>query len=138
VFGPVEKWYAFVFYQLRAFFKRIYDDGLADWKALVVIGSAQLAAIMATMSIVAVCLQHRISTPSNTIDVLVGLAVAAGLMMLNYRALLFEARWTRFEAEFKQYSVTVRCLSGLAIACFIVLIVIVALASAGAASRIPT
>lgn len=100
----LEKLYAFAFFQLRSFFRAVLDDGLEDWKALVILGGAEISALMAAVSIATVATGGRIALPPEPMDLLAGLSVAVGLMVLNYRVLLLDKRWARFEAEFRRYS----------------------------------
>ena len=104
----MRKAFAFLFWQLRSLSEALYDDGLADWKALTIIGCLEVAVLMSVVSGIAIARGHRpVLIPKAELWV-VALGCGAILHALNYFSLKYKNRWKRFEKEFKRYSSRVR------------------------------
>jgi hypothetical protein len=131
------KLYAFAFWNIRQFFKRMYDDGYADWKALAVIGCTEILGIMAAVFMVSIAVGYKLLPSSKPVLWILGAGISLGIAGINYYMLRFENKWTRFEREFNSYSTGVRILSGIAIAAVVMATIFTAFASAAAAGRLP-
>ena len=80
---------AYPFYMLRSTFKAVSDDGLEDWKALVVMSVATGFAALTVVSLVSIDLQHRVLLPNGKQSFLMLCGpVGVGLVLLNYYTLI--------------------------------------------------
>jgi hypothetical protein len=119
------KAHAYPFYVLRSTFKAVFDDGLEDWKALLVMSVAANFAALSVVSLVSIGLQHRVLLPNGKQPFLMLWGtVYASLVFLNYYTLISGRKWSRFEREFQHRSKTMRFCGGVAVwACLILLVV---------------
>ena len=127
----VGRWFArthaYSFYVTRNTFKALSDDGLEDWKALLVITVAMLFAALAGVTGVSIALQHRVLLPDakQRFMTLWG-TVTFSLTVINYFALVNRHRWSRFEAEFRHLSKSTGLLGGFVVWASMILVVAVA------------
>jgi archaellum biogenesis protein FlaJ (TadC family) len=127
------KLYAFVFWNIRGFFKGMYDDGYAGLKAQALMGSTEVLGIVAIANILSILVGRDVLPESTPSLVLLGAGTCIGIATLNYR-LLSENKWARFDSEFKNYSAGKKIFGRLAIIAVIIGIMAIFLAS-GAAFR---
>jgi hypothetical protein len=120
------KAHAYPFYVLRSTFKAAFDDGLENWKALVVMSVAAGFAALTVVSLVSIGLQHRVLLPGgkHAFMMLWG-TVGLGLVILNYYTLISGSKWSRFEREFQHRSKVMRICGGVAVWVSLILIVVV-------------
>jgi hypothetical protein len=95
----MRKLYYLLFYKVSSFFKHASDDGLADWKAIVIIGGAQVLLLVELMVWWTVITKIGIGISKYWI-IVTGLFIAIS----NYYIFLYKERWTEYEEEFKNYS----------------------------------
>jgi len=118
---------AYPFYIIRGTFKALFDDGLEDWKALVVLSVARGFAALTLVSVISVGLQHRVLLPDGEVRFLtLWGTIGLGIVIFNYYTLIYERKWFRFEREFRHCSRTVRVLGGVAVWVFSILFVVAA------------
>jgi hypothetical protein len=129
----VSKLLAFALWQLRRLFAAISNDGLAEWKALVVLGCSEMAAVMLVFFGISIAIGHKLLVNS---DLPFYLAAVVGLG-LSYFSFRKKSTWTRFETEFRSYSAVARVLGAMVVIIVIVSIAVAALFSAAAAHRLP-
>jgi hypothetical protein len=113
--------YAFVFYILERFFHVILDDGFSEWKAvtiLVMIESLALVTVLALMGNVWPRGWDALQTFRFPVLALAVLAISIG----NYRALIYQQRWRRFEVEFRAIPLPFRMVTAAAMVLLVVLI----------------
>ena len=105
--------HAYSFCVTRNTFKALWDDGLEDWKALLVLTVAMLFAALDGVAAVSIALQHRVLLPDTKehFRILWGTA-AFSLTAINYFTLVNRRRWTRFEREFRHHPKASRLLGG--------------------------
>jgi hypothetical protein len=118
------KAHAYPFYVLRSTFKAAFDDGLENWKALVVMSVATGFVALTVVSLVSIGLQHRVLLPGGkqAFMMLWG-TVGVGLVFLNYYTLISASKWSRFEREFQHRSKAMRICGGVAVwVCLIFLV----------------
>lgn len=105
-------WLAFMFWELRTIFAALYDDGLSDCKATVVIVVVEICAIVGLTNAAAVYLGRRLIDTSSPFIFLVAFAVA----LVNTPAVLGKhRRWNKFSTEFESYSAPIRIGGGIAV-----------------------
>jgi branched-subunit amino acid ABC-type transport system permease component len=94
--------HAYWFYVARNTFKALFDDGLEDWKALLVITVAMLFTALDGVAAVSIVLQHRVLLPDarQSFRMLWG-TVTFSVTAINYFTLVNRRRWSRFEREFQ-------------------------------------
>jgi hypothetical protein len=130
--------HAYLFYVTRSTFKSVWDDGLQDWKALLVVSVAMLFAALACVATVSIALRHRVLLPNERqrFMVLWG-TVALALTAINYYTLVFRRRWSRFEKEFQHLSKPARLLRAFVVWASMILIVAAAEWTALIAWKLP-
>jgi hypothetical protein len=94
--------HAYTFYVLRTTFKALFDDGLENWKALLVITAAMNFAAMIGVSALSIALGYEIVPTEHFKMVWVSMGFA--LAFVNYYSLIERARWSRFEREFREHA----------------------------------
>ena len=114
---------AFVFYLLRSSFKSVFDDGFADWKAIMVMSIASAFAAMLLLAGISISLQRRL-LPGRIPFVILFAAISIGVF--NYYNSMSKSKWSRFEGDFQRTSTAVRV--GGVLAVWLILIVILACA----------
>ena len=133
----MRKAFAFLFWQLRGLCEALYDDGLADWKALTIIGCLEVAVLLSLVSGIAMARGHRPVLLSKPELWMVGLGCGAVLHALNYFSLKYKNRWKRFEKEFKGYSQRTRLIGAVITSVVVIGLVTVVLWSATMARQLP-
>ena len=97
------KMHAYVFCVLRSTFKAAWNDGLDEWKALMVISLAMEFAGITIASAISIGLQRRVLLPQSKAEFsAVWGMVGMGLATLNYYTLVFRRKWSQFEKEVKR------------------------------------
>jgi len=119
--------HAYSFYVTRRTFKALSNDGLEDWKALLVITVAMLFTALDAVAAMSIALQHRVLLPDakQSFGVLWA-TVTFSLTALNYFTLLNRHRWTRFEREFQHLPKPAQLLRGFGVWASMILLVAVA------------
>ena len=132
------KAHAYPFYILRSTFKAAFDDGLENWKALVVMSVAANFAALSVVSLVSIGLQHRVLLPGGkqAFMMLWG-TTGVGLVILNYYTLISGNKWSRFERQFQHHSKTMRFCSGVAVWAGLILLVVAAYWTGSIAWKLP-
>jgi hypothetical protein len=131
--GRSARAYAYAFFRLRNCARALSNDGLHDWKALLVISVVQIYVLLDAAFLSEVILRRRLF-PSNWSVVVVPLAF--GLVAANYFALLYEERWRRYEDEFRSYSAKARRVGAIVIIAVIVLVLLSLVVTFYAMSRV--
>ena len=130
--------HAYLFYVIRNTFKALSDDGLEDWKALLVITVAMLFAALDGVAAVSTGLQHRVLLPETRAHFRILWGTAAfSLTAINYFTLVNRRRWTRFEREFHRHPKANRLLGGFVVWASMILVVAVARWMLSIAWRLP-
>jgi len=107
------KFYFYFFYRLRSWFKAMADDGLHDWKALLVVSFLLGAIVYSTANLSGELTDRFLLGPGS----LLGPApLAIGLGLLNYFLLLHKPRWRRYENEFNGHTTTQRRIGAIVVA----------------------
>jgi hypothetical protein len=129
--------YSFVYWELSQFFKAIYDDGLAEWKAIAILGCAEVLIMMGVYGSISLVIGHRLLHGTTWVSRLLGIVVALAVFAANYGALLRNNRWRRFEEEFESFSRSSRVAGIIGIIGVLLGIVIATLASLTAVRHLP-
>jgi hypothetical protein len=110
------KAHAYWFYVTRSTFRTLSDDGLEDWKALLVVSVAMLFAALSGAATVSIALRHRVLLPDakQPFMMLWG-TIALSLTTINYFILVSRHKWSRFERDFQHHSKTTRLVGGVAV-----------------------
>ena len=115
--------HAYSFYVTRSTFKSLSNDGLEDWKALLVITVAMLFAALDGVAAVSIALQHRVLLPDAKQSFrMLWVTVTASVTVINYYTLVNRRRWSTFEREFQHRSKTTRLLGGFVVWASMILI----------------
>lgn len=101
--------YYFIFYKIYSFFKSISDDGWADWKAFVIIGSSQMLLFIELLIWYTIIFRTSININKPKYIVI---PITIFLAIANYYILLHKERWREYENEFKTHSKTKSLLAG--------------------------
>jgi len=119
--------HAYSFYVIRSTFKSLSNDGLEDWKALLVVTVAMLFAALEGVAAVSIALQHRVLLPDakQSFRMLWG-TVALSVAAINYYTLVNRRRWSTFEREFQHRSKATRLMGGFVVWASMILIAAVA------------
>lgn len=137
--GLFAKIQAYVFYVFRRTSKSAWNDGLEDWKALGVMSLAMGFLVLVVVSIISICLQHRVLLPSGKVPfVILWSAVMIGLLVFNHYSLVYERRWSRFEHEFQYQSNAMKVIGGITVWVTLILIVLAAEWTGSIAIKLPT
>jgi uncharacterized membrane protein len=131
------KVYSFVYWELTQLFKAIYDDGLAGWKAIAILGCAEILIIMGVYGCVSLVIGHRLLHGTTWVSRLLGIVVALAVFAANYGALLGNNRWRRFEEEFESYPRSGRVAAIIGIVGILLGIVVATLAALTAVRNLP-
>jgi len=134
---PITKLLAFVFWDIRRFFKFMYDDGLAEFKALAVIVCAEILGVFATASMISVFLGYKILPTSKPLFFLLAIGLSLGVTGMNYYLFSYRRSSAQFEAEFENYSVRARLIGNLAVLAVICAIFAATLIFTGLARHLP-
>ena len=126
------KWLAFAFWQMKRVFKSYNNDGYAEFAALTLLGGIQLTGIVTVLALVSSLVGHRI-IPGKPL----GLALVALLVAGNHLVLLYRNRWTRYRAEFENYSARAHTLGAVAVYVSLVVAPVVLVLSGIALSHLP-
>ncbi len=94
----MKKLYYLLFYKTHRFFEEISNDGWSEWKALVIIGGAQMLLLVELGVWLALFTKEIFNFPKYSI-VLIGTIIAT----INYFALFNNENWRQYEEEFKKY-----------------------------------
>jgi hypothetical protein len=101
-----------MFWELRTIAVAAFDDGLADWKAVVTVAAFEMLAIFGFTSSLSAYLGHKVIEQRGPFVFLVGFAVAA----LNTPAMLSNfKRWHILSREFERYSYRTRIAGGIVV-----------------------
>jgi branched-subunit amino acid ABC-type transport system permease component len=138
VWRTLAKAHAYWFCVTRSTFKALSDDGLEDWKALLVISVAMLFAALAGVATVSIALGHRVLLPDarQPFMMLWG-SIVLSLVIMNYVTLIYRRRWSRFERGFRQPSSARWYLGGVAVWLSMILIVAAAEWTSSIARKLP-
>lgn len=129
---------AFAYWELSRFFSRfLYDDGYSEWKALAIICSTQILAVMLFVSTISVLLGHRVKLGPKGFTLVLPITLSAVITAANYFALRFRNRSAKFFEESEHYTARVRTLGAIAVFLSIGLIAIVSLLVTGIARHLP-
>jgi len=123
---------------LRSTFKAVSDDGLEDWKALLIMTVAMGFAALTVTNIVSIGLAHRVllSNEKRQFMTLWG-TLGLGLMLLNHYTLIYGRKWSRFEREFQHRSKAMRICGGVAVWVSLPLLVVAAQWTGSIAWKLP-
>jgi hypothetical protein len=136
--NPVGRAQALVFYALRSTFKWAWDDGLEDWKALLVMSVAMNFAAISVVNVISIALQRRVLLPdTKLLFVILWGTVGVGLVILNHYTLMYGRKWSRFEGEFRHAPKTVRMCAGVAVWVILILCVVTAEWTGSIAWKLP-
>jgi hypothetical protein len=118
---------AFVFYVLRNTFKWVWDDGWADWKALLVMSVATNFAAISVAAFISILLQHRVLLPDTKLR-FVSLWGTIGVCVLtfNYYTLVSPRKWTGMGRDFLHHPKFVRIWGGVAVWASVLMCLLVA------------
>lgn len=132
------KAHAYAFHVLRDAFETVSDDGLQEWKALVVISVGMGFAGVAIASVASIILQHRVLLPDakGSFIMLWG-TVGAGVAVFNYCTLISGRKWCRFEREFQKESKAARFWGGAAVWVGLILVLAATEWTASVAWKLP-
>ena len=111
---------------MRSTFQWTWDDGLQDWKALLIMTVAMCFAAFSGVTAVSIALQHRLLPHAKQDFVTLWGVVALGFTAINYWTLVRQRRWSRFEREFRHLSNGKRLGLGVVVWASVILIVGVA------------
>lgn len=129
---------AFVFCVLQKGFKSIWDDGMAEWKAIFVMSIATTFALVSLAAITSITLQRRVLLPdARSLFTILWGGVSAALFTFNYLTLLSEDKWSRFEADFRHTPKLIRIWIGVAVCAGVILIFVTAQWTVTIASKLP-
>lgn len=127
-----------MFYVLRSGFKAVWDDGLEDWKSLVVMSLVALFAALTVACLVSIGFQHRVFLPHDKHQFSVlWITVGAGIVCFNNYTLISGRKWARFEREFQHHTKTMLFCSAAAIWLCVVLVVLAAEWAGSIARKLP-
>lgn len=112
---------------LRSTFKWTWDDGLEDWKAILVMSVAANFGAIAVANMTSIALERRVLLPeTKPMFVTLWGSVGMGLVILNHYTLIYERKWSRFEEDFQRVSKVVRMSGGLAVWITLILFIVAA------------
>lgn len=127
----------FFYWQLRLVCKMLSDDRLTDWKALVILGVCESAAVMIFVALASVVVGHRLWPAARSETYAFAFGLASLVYGLDHLLLTRGNRWMRFQHEFENYSRIVR-VAGTIATILVVIFVIVGMGwSASVASHLP-
>jgi hypothetical protein len=128
---------AFSFWTLRRTFSALYDDGYADWKALAVLGGSQVLTLFMGISLLSIVLGHRVLTVTKMSTFCLCVGVGLSVTALNYYALRYRDRWTRFEPQFERYPTLARVVGSIVVVVLVIANAIASLIAADTVSHLP-
>jgi hypothetical protein len=136
--NSIARMQAFVFYLLRSGFKSVWDDGLADWKAVFVMSITTTFALISLAAVISILFHRRLLLPdAKSMFVILWGGAFAGLFTFNCLTLLPENKWSRFEADFQHTSKLMRIWGGVAVLASVILIFVAAAWTGSIASKLP-
>jgi hypothetical protein len=112
----MKKAYYLLYYKLYRLFKSIYDDGLADWKAGVIIQTLQIFILLIIYGQILVVSKKNIIPNVN--PKLWAIPLAIFFALINYYIFLEKKFWKVYEGEFKRYSKNENLIINLSVFCF--------------------
>lgn len=130
--------HAYWFHVTRSTFKALWDDGLEDWKALLVIYVAMLFAALAGAATISIALRHRVLLPDakQPFMMLWG-AIGLSLTVINYFTLVSRHKWSRLERDFQHLSKATRLFGGVMVWVSMILVVLAAEWTGSIAWKLP-
>jgi hypothetical protein len=126
-----------VFWELRIIFNAIYDDGFAESKALITISCVEMAILLILLAAISVHAGHKLLPASKAVAILMIIGLACAIMATNQFFLTYKNKWTRFEPEFKGYSLHARTIGGVFVVAAAILAVVGMIISLGVARQLP-
>jgi heme/copper-type cytochrome/quinol oxidase subunit 4 len=103
----MKKIYYLIFYKLYCFWKAVSDDNWSDWKALIIMGKAQIILLLECYIWWTVITKKGFDFPNYWLIIPV-----FSIVIVNYYLLLNNGRWKEYEEEFKQYPKTKSRIAG--------------------------
>jgi hypothetical protein len=132
------KAHAYIFYALRSTAKSAWNDGLEDWKALVVMSLAMGFAALTLVCIVSISIRHRMFLPNAKLPfVALWSMVMIGFLVFNHYSLMFENKWSRFKGEFQHQSEATRTIGFISVWVSVILIMVAAEWAGSIAIKLP-
>jgi hypothetical protein len=132
------KAHAYIFYALRSTAKSAWNNGLEDWKALVVMSLAMGFAALTLVCIVSISTRHRMFLPNAKLPfVALWSMVMIGFLVFNHYSLMFENKWSRFKGEFQHQSEAARTIGSISVWVSVILIVLAAEWAGSIAIKLP-
>jgi hypothetical protein len=127
----------FAYCELRALFKRIYDDGFDGFKAGVVILCTEVLLLVTLLAAISVALGYRILPHTKSMFLVPVTLVVLALAALNEYVLHGDKTIARFESEFKAYSARERKWGLVAVLIFVFVSFAIFLVIGSIASHLP-
>ena len=118
--------YAYMFFRVSQLFARLSDDGLSEWKAHIVIGTAEGIFLVDVWA----CCRWIFDLPLPTSKpILPAVLLAILIAVANYSLFKSESQRKRYESEFQHYSKGQRIRGSLFIFGFFVVIAVATFAA---------
>jgi hypothetical protein len=127
----------FAYCELRAFFKAVYDDGFADFKASVFILCAQGFLVMIALGVASIAAGRKLLPRSTGGTILMAVLLFLGLEALNHFTLLTKEKVSAYEKEFSSYSTHNRVLGSVLVLAVMLIIVAGVFVIGGVVRRLP-
>jgi hypothetical protein len=81
------------------------NDRLGEWQALLALSAATLFAVIDVVSLISILLGYRVLLPHSKGEFLsLWTSIGLSLYILNFKTLVSNRKWCRYEQEFQKYS----------------------------------